>query len=283
MRYLTLCAFALVFAATPVDAHHEALFGPQSASVLSPDRYVTVQVFSRRSGVPSERTQETTTVLSTGFSPAADGRLSFSLVVPFSFVTQQGRSGVTRGWEDIIVGARYRQDLGALKQRIGARETYVLGIGGVEVPSGTMDHRFMQGSAGAIGAGLMSVEVGQFSLVGYAYFHRDGAVDGLRGGGSRFFGASGAWTPIDNMETGRVLSFQLGASHETSTREHLDGAALADTGGHAVLVHPTVTIGVNKQVLLFALTSIPVTQSWRSPMDEQRLRVGLGTILTFAH
>jgi hypothetical protein len=266
--------------AVPAEAHHEAIFGPQSAAVLSPGSYVTAQVFSRRSGLPSERVQETTTVLSAGFSPAADGRLSFSLVVPFSFVTQQGTSGVTRGWEDLIVGARYRVDLGGLRQRIGARESYVLGIGGVEVPSGTMDHGFMEGSAGAIAAGLMSVEVGQFSVVGYAYFHREGEVEGLRAGGSRFFGGSGAWTPIDNMETGRVLSFQLGVSHETGTRDRLDGLALEGTGGSALLVHPTVTVGINKQVLLFGLVSIPTTQRWRSPEDEQRFRVGVGTILT---
>ena len=47
------------------------------------------------------------------------------------------------------------------------------------------------------------------------------------------------------------------------------------------LVHPTVTWGLNKQLLLFALTSIPVSQSWRDPADEQQFRVGLGTILTF--
>lgn len=278
-----LCMLPLLVAcmATPALAHHEAIFGPQSAAVLSPGSYATVQVFSRRSGLPADRVQETTTVLSSGFSPTPDGRLSFSVVVPFSFLTQQSMSGVTRGWEDIILGARYRFDLGGLKQRLGARESYVLGIGGVEVPSGTMDHGFMDGSAGAIGAGLMSVEVGPFSVVGYGYLHRDGEVDGLRGGGSRFFGGSVAWTPIDNMDTGRVLSFQLGASHETSTRERLDGVALTDTGGSAVLAHPTVTIGVNKQILLFGLVSIPVDQSWRNAADEQQIRVGFGTILSF--
>jgi hypothetical protein len=278
------CAGVMVggalFAAVPVRGHHEAIFGPQSAAVLSPDSFLSVQVFSRRSGPPSERTQETTTVLGGGFSPTG-GRLSFSLVVPFSFMAPPGSAPVQRGLEDAIIGARYRVDLGGLKQALGARESYVLGIGGIELPTGTMDHEFGQGSAGSIAAGLMSVEVGSFSVVGYGYFHRDGVVEGFRGGGSRFFGASGAWTPIDNMETGRVLSFQLGASHETTTRERLNGVPLDDTGGRAIVVHPTVTWGLNKQLLVFALTSIPVSQRWSNASDEQQFRVGLGTIFKF--
>lgn len=139
----------------------------------------------------------------------------------------------------------------------------------------------MEGSAGLIGAGLFNVEIGSYSLVGYGYFHREGVVDDVRGSGSRFFGVSGAWTPIDNMETGHVLSFQLGLSHETSTRERLADVPMPGAEGHAVLLHPTVTIGVNKKVLLFALTSIPVSQRWQTPSDEQQFRVGFGTIYTF--
>ena len=33
-----------------VQAHHEAIFGPQSSLVLSADRFVNVQMFSREAG-----------------------------------------------------------------------------------------------------------------------------------------------------------------------------------------------------------------------------------------
>ena len=175
-RFLATCA--VLVSAVPARAHHEALFGPQSASVLSPDTFLGAQVFSRRSGGPGERSQETTTVFSSGFSPTKDGRLSIAAVVPFSFITQQGRRGSQRGLEDAIISARYRVDLEGLKQKLGAFESYVVGIGGVELPTGTMDLDFMQGSAGWIGAGLMSVEIRPFSVVGYVYLHREGTVGG---------------------------------------------------------------------------------------------------------
>jgi hypothetical protein len=51
-RCLTLSAtVALVLmAAARVDAHHEALFGPQSALALSGEKHFTAQVFTRQTG-----------------------------------------------------------------------------------------------------------------------------------------------------------------------------------------------------------------------------------------
>ena len=71
--------------AAPAWAHHDAIYGPQSALVLSGERYLTVQVFSRQTGPKDGRVQETTTVLSGGL---AFRRLpvSLSIVVPFSVI-----------------------------------------------------------------------------------------------------------------------------------------------------------------------------------------------------
>jgi hypothetical protein len=138
---MTVC-LSILFSGS-ASAHHEAIFGPQSAAVLSPHTFATAQVFTRRTGPSSERTHETTTVLSGGFAPTG-GPLSVSVVVPFTFVARGGRGRLQSG-----------------------------------------------------------------------------------------------------------------------------------------LIHPTVTWALNKQVLMFALTSIPVSQHWRNSFDEQVLRVGFGTIYTF--
>ena len=48
----------------------------------------------------------------------------------------------------------------------------------------------------------------------------------------------------------------------------------APSGGTAVLAHPTLVFGPGGNVLMFALCSIPVWQSYRTPADEDRWRVG---------
>jgi hypothetical protein len=60
---------ATAAAATPSFAHHEAIFGPQSSLVLSAPAYVSIQAFTRRLGTEHNHLQETTALLSVGFSP----------------------------------------------------------------------------------------------------------------------------------------------------------------------------------------------------------------------
>jgi hypothetical protein len=49
-----------------IDGHHEAIFGPQSSLVLSADRFVSLQVFTRELGPSDAKTNETTTLVSAG-------------------------------------------------------------------------------------------------------------------------------------------------------------------------------------------------------------------------
>ena len=55
-----------------------------------------------------------------------------------------------------------------------------MGVGGVEVPTGTIDHEFGKGAVGAIAAGLMSLERRPFSVIGYGYYHYTGDYNGMR-------------------------------------------------------------------------------------------------------
>lgn len=58
-RSFTIAAALCAAIAAPAEAHHEAIFGPQSALVLSGSRYFTAQVFTRQTGPKDERVQET--------------------------------------------------------------------------------------------------------------------------------------------------------------------------------------------------------------------------------
>jgi hypothetical protein len=152
-------------------AHHEAIFGPQSALVLSSSRYITAQVFTRQTGDETERVQETTTVVSAGYSPATRP-LSVSVVVPFSFLSGGGDYTTRVGWENALVGARYRFDLFGVAGALAVDETYVIAAGGVELPTGTLDHPFGDGAMAVIASGLMGIEKGRFSASRYAFLRR---------------------------------------------------------------------------------------------------------------
>ena len=202
-------------------------------------------MFTRQTGGEGDRVQETTTVLSTGFSPFKRP-VSVALIVPFSFLSGAGSTRV--GLEDAILGVRYRADLPAVTRALSAKESFVMGVGGVELPTGTLDHRFGKDAVGGIAAALGSVEVGQFSVIGYGFYRRQGTYRSARESANLFIGAGAAWTPIDDP-SGRILSVQLGVSRESMSREEEDGAAVHASGGSGVFAHPTLLGDPSKAVV----------------------------------
>ncbi len=85
-----------------------------------------------------------------------------------------------------------------------------MGVGGLEMPTGTIDHPFGQGAFGEIAAGLFSVEKRPIAAIAYVYYHHRGVHDGLRDSGNTFAGGGLAYTPIDDDATGKLFSMQLG-------------------------------------------------------------------------
>jgi hypothetical protein len=280
VRTLILVVLVLLAAVPPAAAHHEAIFGPQSALVLSPDTYLAAQIFTRQTGIPSERTQETTTVLSGGFSPFRPP-LSFSIVMPFSVVSPPGPGGARAGLEDAVLGLRYRVELPGVERALSLGESYVLGVGGVEFPTGTLDHGFGEGAAGIVAAGLFGLERGPFSTIGYTFFHRHAVYKGVRESGNVFVGGGAAWTPVEDPQTGRLFSLQMGLSRETTFREEVDGLPITESGGWVVLVHPTIMWGASENLMVFGMTSLPVAQDWHEVAERERFRVGAGVIVMF--
>lgn len=52
------------------------------------------------------------------------------------------------------MGLRYRADLPGVTRALSAKESFVMGVGGVELPTGTLDHRFGRDAIGGIAAAL---------------------------------------------------------------------------------------------------------------------------------
>ena len=284
MRILQITACTALLCAgeaIPANAHHEAIYGAQSSLGVSADSYLTAQMFTRTTGPRGQRVQETTTVLSGGKS-LGGGPLSMSVVVPFSIIAGEPGRGTRVGLENTIVAGRYRVDLRGVSRLIGAEESYVLGVGGIEVPTGTIDHGFFEGAPAAVAGLSVGLERRPISVIAYAFMNRYAERNQVRDSGHTFAGAGLAWTPIDDEPNGRLFSVQFGLSRDAAAREIVDGMSLEETGGWALMAHPSVVWSSTPGVLWFVSTAVPLKDRWRDAADRERFRVGAGAILSWA-
>ena len=243
------------------------MFGPQSSAVLSPGIFLSALVFDKETGRDdTNKRRETTTVYSVGFKPVKTQPLSMAFVVPMTFAG----------------GAADPNAPGAAKL-FGVDESYVMGVGGVELPTGTFDHDFGKGAFGGIVAGLWSLEKRPFATIAYVYYHHRGVYEGVRDSGNTFAGGGFAYTPIDDEEHGKLFSMQLGVSYERMFQSEENGAIVADSGASGVFMHPGLVFDVTPTVQAFALVSLPLTQTYNSIVDRQRFRFGTGIIWILKH
>jgi len=274
-----LAAVCTLASALPARAHHEAIFGPQSSLVFSSPGFVSLQLFSRRLGSGGSTRQETTGLVSAGVSPFGGVPLSFTVIAPASHIAGPGSEART-GPEDLVVGSRYRLDLTGLQSRWNSEGNFLLGMAAAELPVGNIDHPSFHGAPGGLFAALGSVERGPFSAIGYGFYKLHGSSGGDKKGDNLFLGGGVAWTPWEEPG-GRLFSAQLGWSYESYFQNRVAGALVEESGGTAVLAHPTLVVGPGGKLLVFALCSIPLWQSYRNPADEDRWRVGAGVTWLF--
>jgi hypothetical protein len=283
---LTIVALGISTAvlSAPARAHHEAIFGPQSSLVLSAPTFASVQTFSRQLGTAGTRTQESTMLLSAGVTPLRSVPLSVSLALPMSSIdTLDGEAAPRRGLEDAIVGVRYRLDLTGLQQRFGKDGNYLMGMAAVELPTGSVDHATFRGPLDGMAAATAGVERGPFSWNSYVFYRRNGTdAAGARAGDNLFLGGGMAFTPFDDPVRERLISLQLGLSYEIYARNIENGAAVPDSGGRGLYLHPTVVWGPGGRMLLFGTTSLPALEDYRNTADNNRWRVGAGIIFLFS-
>ena len=287
MKYVPIVLALALSSPAPAYAHHEAMFGPQSAAALSPGIFLSALVFDKETGKDDQKRRETTTVYSVGFKPVKDKPLSMAFVIPVTFAAGAADPNApgagTRGFEDMLVSARYRVETPGVTKGLGLDQSYVMGVGGVELPTGTFDHDFGKGAFGEIAAGLFSMEKKPFASIAYVYYHHRGVYDGVRDSGNTFAGGGLAYTPIDEEEKGKLFSMQLGVSYERTFASEENGLVIGDSGGSGVFIHPGVVFQVTPALQFFGLVSLPLSQQWNSVVDQQRFRLGTGVIWILKH
>jgi hypothetical protein len=276
-----LLVAAFVFRSGPLSAHHEAIFGSQSSLVLSADKFVSIQAFSRTLDDSGTRTRETTTLVSAGVRVSKRLPLTFTAVLPYSWIAARGRTG-TAGAEDAVLGARYRYDLKGLQERWQRDGNYLMGMGAVELNNGTIDHAAWNGPPDSLAAVLGSLERGEWSLIGYSVgrFNVRDAV-GNKDGDNLSFGGGLAFTPHENFATGRLFSYQAGWSFEHFSRDRVAGQADPNSGSNELLVHPTFVYSPGHGLMFFGVASLPVWQDFRDSATRDRFRVGTGVLYSW--
>ncbi|TLY37051.1 MAG: hypothetical protein E6K60_06015 [Nitrospirae bacterium] len=270
---------ALASVVPPASAHHEAIFGPQSSLLYSLDRFVSVQVFSRQTGPSTQKTQETTGVIAAGANPLKGVPLTVTAIAPASLINQLDAGSSRAGLEDMIIGARYRYDLSNLIDKWNRDGNFLLGVAGIEIPSGSIDHKSWDGPVDYLGGALGSLEKGAWSGIAYTYYRRNSPdkTDSKRGD-NIFVGGGLAYTPGEDVTTGKLISYQVGWSYETYLRNRVAGAGDPNTGGKELLVHPTLVYSPGHGVVFFGLVSVPVWRDFKDPVEQDRFRLGTGVI-----
>src|SRR5260221_14672289 len=104
---------AALLVAPSVEAHHEAIFGPQSSLVLSAPAFLSVQSYTRRLAAPA--TGETNALVSGGLTPLP--RVPFSGTAILTGARLEKDGAARYGVEDVILGARYRLHVCTLLDR----------------------------------------------------------------------------------------------------------------------------------------------------------------------
>jgi hypothetical protein len=245
--------------------------------------FLSAQVFDRENGLNGIKHRETTAVFSGGFRPVKTSPLSLALVAPITWESFSGLPTTAR-FEDPLISARYRLNADGVARALGVQESYVMGVGGVEVPLGNKDHPSGHGPIGEIAAALFSVEKRPVAGIAYAYYHHTGQYDnGTRQSGNMFTGTGVAYTPIDDDAKGHLFSMQLGLSYERTFPVEELGKPLSDSGSHGVFLHPGLVFSTNPRLQFFTIVSLPITQTYNSINDRQQFRVGAGTIIMLGH
>jgi hypothetical protein len=264
-----------------VEAHHEAIFGPQSSLVLSLDRYISFQVFTRELGSSDYKTNETTTLVGVGVRVSKRRPLTFAAIVPYSWISVPAQPRVS-GTEDVLLGLRYRHDLKGLQAKWNREGNFLMGMGAFELNNGTIDHPAWSGPVDGIGAVLGSLERGKWSAIGYsvARFNAENS-QGSKDGDHVFLGGGFAYTPNEDFETGRLFSYQVGWSFEHYAQDRVKGHPDSNSGGDEVLLHPTFVYSPGHTLLFFGVVSVPVWRDFNDVWSQDRYRLGTGVLFSW--
>lgn len=246
-----------------VFAHHEAIFGPQSTTLISSRRFLSTQYYYLQKGrAPALEERSHVGVLTAG-TPLVSG-LSLSLTLPFEGERDSLGQG-EKGMQDIVVGIRY--------ELYSGQDDSAMAVFTLEPPTGNLEH-----DALGVGGGLIyRREWSHWSAVAYGLARTENSFDAGEKRGNRLFLGGGVAYERHDLP----FSPQLGFSLE-HTGERIEGeTAIPESGTTALLLHPTLLRSFRKESLqMFLVVSLPVAQS-SGAEGWQGFRVATGLLWNF--
>ncbi len=266
---------ALAAVAPPAGAHDDIAFGPASTLILSAPGFVTLQGFSRRAGTSSRSLQESTAVVSAAASPFTDVPLSFVLTLPAT--AEAGAVPSRSGVENVIVGARYRFEIPALRQAMHSDDDFFLAMLALEPPTGNVGYAPLKGPFNTHFAVLASATWRPFSFNAFFYYRYLGVdSQGTKRGNVSVTGASAAYAIVDRGRS--ALSVQLALLEETHFHNVITHAQQPGSGGTEILVSPAVVWMAHPRWQFFGFVALPVSQGLNAELERDRWRAGLGLV-----
>jgi hypothetical protein len=282
---------ALVVCASPrAEAHHEALFGPQSSLAVESEAFVSLQAHEHAFGSGASYEHEATFILSGGVTPLRGIPWTVTLVVPVTYDHARTPTGVRTGPfsscrgcfapENVLLSTSYRFPFKALERATGKDGNFALLSASIEPPTGAKDYPPLRGPTNYLFAGMLGFEWRQVAavLLGYYRVNASDYADSKKGNNS-LVALGFAYTPVD--EEARMVSLQVGLAGEVHERDMLGGAPVSASGGAELFASPTVLWGPSKHLRFFLYGSLPLVQSYRSIAQEDRWRAGTGVIYSF--
>ena len=245
-----------------LQAHHEAIFGPQSSTLITSKRFVSTQYYSVHEGrTPGTRGRSHIGVLTLGTSVGE--RWSVAVTLPFE--SERTSDQQATGVQDVVLGLRYSADLRS--------HDSLMAVLTVEPPTGTLEHR-----AVGVGGGLIyGHEWGHWSLVTYGLGRTESSLEEGEKRGNRLFLGGGLAYETHELP----LSPQLGISWERTGRQREEGVLVPESNTSALMIHPTLSkVFRDESLQTFFVVSLPLVQ--RSGTEGwQRFRIAVGLVWTF--
>ncbi len=293
MRASRACAAwatgAILVWSASAEAHHEALFGPQSSLAVESDGFVSLQAHEHVFGRGNTYDQETSYILSAGVTPVRSIPWSLAVVQTFTYENARAPQGEQTGplsscggcvaVENLLVSTSYRFDFEGLQRATGKDGNFALVTAALEPPTGNKDYAPLHGPVNGIFAAMTGFEWSRYATVALGYY-RLNAEDGTgsKKGNNWLAGLGFAYTPIELQ--GRMLSLQLGLAAEVHDADVIGGAATS-SGGWELFTSPTVVWAPAARMRFFTYVSLPVAQDYKADYQVDHWRAGLGLIYSF--
>lgn len=248
-------------AAGPLRSHHEAIFGPQSAALITKKRYVSAQYYMTNEGRrPSPQLRSHIGVMSVGTRIGRKWGVSATLPIE----AERGEQEAATGVQDLVVGVRYF----ALQDHDRSLMTVLT----LEPPTGNLEHRAL----GVGGGAVYTRERGSWSAIGYGLGRTENSFEEGEKRGNRLFLGAGVAYENNRLPFGP----QIGVSVEHTGRQREAGILIPESNSEVVMLHPTLTKTFGDSLQTFFVVSLPVAQ-WSGSEGWQRTRVAAGMVWSF--